>query len=373
MRIPSLTPQKIGSLYEAALHRDGLAPLANIVSGVMGVDSTGLWVIEDGGIVDMATSAMLRETERPYLAHFHRLDPWHFASLAHLDRVVLGCELLPERALIKTEFYNDFARPAGLFRPMGATIRLASGALAVFGIEQPRTRLLFEDDNKKPLERMLPHLRRALQLRLKTRRNPPAQLHADTLDALAFGVVVCRADGRIVRANAAAEALARGGAIVLRRRGGGLGAVVAAEARALARLINDAATGGPGGIVRLTGRSGCIELIALVAPLPGSFGFDGGTPNSCALVALRSPSDSATFSADMLTALFRLSPAQAEIALALYGGRTPEQIAVERGMAISTLRTHLAKIFLRTGTENQRDLVRLLGMLPPVRAQAVRQ
>ncbi|HEY6578359.1 MAG TPA: PAS domain-containing protein, partial [Rhizomicrobium sp.] len=216
---------QIASIYGAAVGRDGLTPLADIVSAAMGVDSTGLWVIDNGRIVDMATSAVLRETERPYLAHFHRLDPWHLASLGHLDRVVLGSELLPERDLIKTEFYNDFARPAGLFRPMGATVRLASGTLAVFGIEQPRTRMLFEAEDKRPLQRMLPHLRRALQLRLKQRQSPATPMQADALDALAFGVVVCTAGGRIVLANTAAERLARGGAIVLGKRGSGLRAV----------------------------------------------------------------------------------------------------------------------------------------------------
>jgi DNA-binding CsgD family transcriptional regulator/PAS domain-containing protein len=361
---------RIAGIYAAAVGRAGLEPLADIVSAAMGVDSTGLWVIDNGRIADMATSAMLRETERPYLAHFHRLDPWHFASLGHLDRVVLGCELLPERDLLKTEFYNDFARPAGLFRPMGATVRLASGTLAVFGIEQPRTRLLFEEEHKRPLQAMLPHLRRALQLRLRQRRDPATTMHADALDALAFGVVVCAADGRIVLANKAADGLARTGAIVLGKHGSGLRAVLAAEAHALAALVNDAASGGPGGVLRLSGPGGCIELVALVTPLPRTFGLDRGAPSAYALVALRSPRDSPSFSADLLVALFGLSPTQAEIALGLHDGKTPEQIASERGVAISTLRTHLAEIFLRTATESQRDLVRLLGTLPPVRAQS---
>lgn len=369
----SSSADRIAGIYAAAMDGDGLAPLADVVSAAMGVDSTGLWVIDNGRIVDMATSDMLRETERPYLSHFHRLDPWHFASLGHLDRVVLGCELLPERDLMKTEFYNDFARPAGLFRPMGATVRLASGTLAVFGIEQPRTRLLFEEEHKQPLQHMLPHLRRALQLRLRQRRDPAATMRADTLDALAFGVVVCAADGRIALANKAAEILARGGAIVLGKRGSGLRAAVAAEARALAALVNDAVSGGPGGVLRLRGRGGCVELVALVAPLPGTFGLDGGARSPYALVTLRSPRDSPSFSANMLAALFGLSPTQADIALALYDGKAPEQIATERGVAISTLRTHLTAIFTRTGSESQRDLVRLLGTLPPVRAQAARQ
>jgi DNA-binding CsgD family transcriptional regulator len=55
--------------------------------------------------------------------------------------------------------------------------------------------------------------------------------------------------------------------------------------------------------------------------------------------------------------------------LAIFDGKSPEQIAADRNVAISTMRTHLAQIFARTGAENQRDLVRMLGMLPPLRSR----
>jgi DNA-binding CsgD family transcriptional regulator len=84
-------------------------------------------------------------------------------------------------------------------------------------------------------------------------------------------------------------------------------------------------------------------------------------------VSLRSAHDRPAFTETTLSALFRLSPAQASIALALHRGQTPEEIAIERGVKISTLRSHLAEIFARTGAENQRDLIRLLGLLPPLR------
>jgi hypothetical protein len=39
----------------------------------------------------------------------------------------------------------------------------------------------------------------------------------------------------------------------------------------------------------------------------------------------------------------------------------------ERGARISTPRAHLDGTLARTGVENQRELVRLLGLLPPLR------
>ncbi len=65
--------------------------------------------------------------------------------------------------------------------------------------------------------------------------------------------------------------------------------------------------------------------------------------------------------------MFGLSPSQASLALALYNGSTVEAFAETRGVKISTVRSHLAQTLAKTGTANQRDLVRLIGMLPTVR------
>ena len=371
MKQVTLSADLIADIYEAAVDDERWPSIAGAVAAATGMPSAGVWFIDQGQVRDISLTDDIRSTQRPYLGHYAKLDMWQQGLLrGPWERPRVGYELFSERDLVKTEFYNDFARPAGMFRPMGAVIRLARDSFATVATNRPGSTKFVEDEDKPRLARVLPHLRRALQLRLTLRRNSPrAPMHAAALDALAFGVVVCAAGGRIVLANKAAEALAREGAgLFLGKSGRGLGAIVAAEAAALSALIDDAAGGGPGGLIRLSGRRGANELIVLVTPLPRTFALNGGAHQAYALVTLRSTRDNPSFSAQTLIALFRVSPAQAEIALAIYNGKTPEQIAAERGVAISTLRTHLATIFLRTGTENQRDLVRLLGMLPPVRA-----
>lgn len=371
MKHDALSADVIGDIYEAAVDDARWPAIAEIVAAATGLAGVGVWFVDQGQVKDMSLTQDIWATQGPYLAHYAKLDIWQQGLLSHRwDQVHLADELFSERDLVKTEFFNDFARPNGIYRPMGAMLRLGRDAFGTVATNRPADKKVLEESDKPKLERLLPHMRRALQLRLSQRRNPPhAQIHAAALDALAFGVVVCDAAGRIVLANAAVEALSRAGAgITLGGRGKGLGAVVPAETRALAALVNDAARGGPGGVIRLTGRDGCAELIALVTLLPRGFELHGGAAADYALVTLRSAWDSPSFTAEMLIALFGVSPAQAEIALAIYNGHTPEQIAAERGVAISTVRTHLAAIFVRTGAETQRDLVRLLGTLPPVRA-----
>ncbi len=358
----------IAEIYDAAIDEDRWSEFSRLVGKAAGIENVGVWLVEDGRIIDMSMVDLWRPLVEPYKQHFSKMDPWaHSLARARPETIMLGYEHLREDELIKTEFYNDFARPGGMFRPMGVKLQVTSGVTANIGSDLPWAKKRFDKSDKPRLKRVLPYVKRALQLRLRHgRRAPRVQTQQSVLEALAFGVVVCDAAGRIALANAAAESLIQAGVGIVPSRGRkGLSAAVPAEAERLAALILDAASGGPGGVLRLTGKHGVAELLVLVTPLPRSYQQE--PEPGYALIALRLARDSISFTEATLTALFGLSPAQATIALAIFNGKSPEEIAIGRGIRISTLRTHLKEIFLRTGTENQRDLVRLLGCLPQMR------
>jgi DNA-binding CsgD family transcriptional regulator len=166
-------------------------------------------------------------------------------------------------------------------------------------------------------------------------------------------------------ANAAAEALARNGAGIVFGGGKGVRAQVVRESHRLAVLVHSAAHGGGGGAIRLTGGGGGASLLVLVTPLPAKL-HRNGEPGHV-LLGMRPQDEGFAHGAERLSALFGLSPNQAALALALYEGKTFEEVAEERGVKVSTLRTHFAQVLSRTGTKSQRDLMRLLGNLPPLR------
>jgi DNA-binding CsgD family transcriptional regulator len=62
-------------------------------------------------------------------------------------------------------------------------------------------------------------------------------------------------------------------------------------------------------------------------------------------------------SAVELVATFNLTPAEAEVTLKLAAGLTPSEIAVQRGASVHTIRTHLKRARLKTGTRTQAALV----------------
>lgn len=61
-----------------------------------------------------------------------------------------------------------------------------------------------------------------------------------------------------------------------------------------------------------------------------------------------------------LRALYALTPAESRIAAALAADKTPKEIAVDFGVGLSTVRTHLRVIQSKVGANSQTDLVRRL-------------
>ena len=366
--LDQITPDFIADLYSMVLDPDAFGGIADYVFRKVGAATGAIWIVEDGQLGDLSITDAGRESMADYASHYNTRDLWQQnVTLMPRDQVVLACEHTPENELVKSEFYNDFARRYGLFRPLGAMVQLRPGTVATISIERQNATRLFDVEDKPNFQRFIPYVKGALQLRLRHRdQMARADLYSAALGSLTFGTVICDAQSQIAFANPAAEALASTGAgIVLGRRGRGLTAINPAETRSLATLVHATARGGPGGVLRLSAQDGTTSLLVLVTPMPRPLRGDF-TPGY-ALVSLRSASDRPAFVEATLTSLFRLSPAQAQIALAVYSGKTPEEIALQRGIKISTLRTHLAEIFARTGAESQRELVRLLASMPPVR------
>jgi DNA-binding CsgD family transcriptional regulator len=221
----------------------------------------------------------------------------------------------------------------------------------------------FDERDRDRLEQILPHLQRALQLRRRLGTIDASGVGLAALDALAIGAVICDGAGAVLFANAAAEMHARSGdGLVLGGAGHGVAAFYPAENALLKKLIADAANGGSGGAVAITGYEGG-RLFVLVAPLSRRIADEPGR----VLVTMRPAAAGPTFDAATLGHLFDLTPAEARLALALLAGRSLAEYGAERKVTENTLRTQLGHVLRKTETGGQRELVRLLSLLPPLR------
>ena len=73
------------------------------------------------------------------------------------------------------------------------------------------------------------------------------------------------------------------------------------------------------------------------------------------------------FSLDLLAKIYNFSPPETSLATALLSNISPEEYALEAYLAIPTVRSHLKKLFIKTNTHRQAELVALLSRLLPFR------
>ena len=213
------------------------------------------------------------------------------------------------------------------------------------------------------LERFLPHLRRCMQLRVMLDRGHRREsLALETLDALATGVLLLDASARVLFANAAALDLANTrDAIVL--EDGTVKARQVCQARHLRELIACAIRGEAGGAVGLSRASGGLPLSVLVAPLQGALGRVGAVA-----LFLTDPCRQAELSAERLRALYGLTPTEARVALHIGEAGTIAGAAAGLQLGPETVRTHLKRVYAKTGVNRQSALVRLLDLAAVTRS-----
>src|SRR5580658_8754637 len=98
----------IADIYEAAVDDDSWPRFARILADGVGAPTSAVWIWDRAQVRDLTVTEDGRDTDRPYRAHFWRLDPWQTAARREpLERIWLGGEIFPERSLVQTEFYND--------------------------------------------------------------------------------------------------------------------------------------------------------------------------------------------------------------------------------------------------------------------------
>ncbi|MBL8643773.1 MAG: helix-turn-helix transcriptional regulator [Rhodospirillaceae bacterium] len=359
--------QLIERMYAAVLEPVSWLGIAPEIAALCGTHSATIQVrnIKSGAVELLSRTANGGEgTDKAYLEYYHAHDVWATLGMASgMGGVIAGETLISDRDLEETEFFQDFLRKLDIFQIIGAVLRLDNDHVGMIGVHRPRAADPFNAQQKNQLEAVLPHLQRALQLRL---RLPAAGAVSSAIPALpeseGLSVLLTDANGRILHANAEAETLLRQGE-ALRSTEGMLTAHHMRTNLRLQRLMKDAAqtaalrTGTPGGFLSVP-RPDRFPLAVLVSPFQAALN-PGAAAVPSALVLIRDPAQSAELN-PVLQSLFGLTPAEAKIANGLAGGASIDEIAARHGLSHHTVRTQLKSISAKTGTSRQGELIALI-------------
>jgi DNA-binding CsgD family transcriptional regulator/PAS domain-containing protein len=323
------------------------------------------------------------------LCHMARHDPLHlsrFAAAAEAGMLPSWMAGMPAGQALRASamqkdsdyarsaFYNEVVRRNGCFYGAVAQVESTPSFRGYITICQAQGREDYSDADIAALQAIIPHLTQALRLR---RHLGDADLRATqaeaVLDQLAVGVILADAGGRPVHFNRRAEALiARADGLFLEPSG--IAAARPDETRRLRRAIALAATAGTaaagldsatraaaaGSRMLISRPSGRRPLVAAVIPFRTEAVERGGGRVARAAIFLSDPDRADAPAATVLRDLFGLTPAEAEVAVEIGRGEGLQSVADRLSIAATTARTHLARIFDKTGTSRQAELVRLL-------------
>lgn len=312
--------------------------------------------------LDPAKNALLRDRysssqTNPFLAAMPRLP---------LLKAVERRSIIEDSDYLASGIFNDVFRPQHLIHAASALMARAPNFRITGGVFR-RASARFESEQMRLYQAMLPHLSRAIELTVRFQDLEMAARRAQAAaDLNSDGLVAVDQHRRIVFTNAAGEKMLAGEAGVC-RYGGLLDARRPEDAACLAHLVRDAAlhTGFRGGCMRMTRPDGKTSLAVIVTPFPPDLAHLPESSAPCALVTLVGLGTARPPPARRLIELFKFSKAEAELALALLEGKTAEEIAIERDVRLSTVRSQLRSILEKTGTHRQSEAVRLLSQLPP--------
>jgi len=288
----------------------------------------------------------------------------HF--LGDLEVPIAATDLMPFADYAQTGFYRQWAEPQGIVDFLSAVVDRTTMSTAIFGVFRHQRSGLVDDHARRHMRLIAPHIRRAVLIgRMFEFKAAEVATFVDTFDGLAAGMFLVDATARLIHANAAGNAIL-GASDILSSVSGRLVASDAQVDRALREVFaaagqGDAALGVKGIAVPLIGRNG-ERYVAHALPLTsGARRRAGVVSTAAAALFVRQATLTVPSAPQAIGNAFRLTPTELRVLLAIVEvGGIPE-VATAFGVADTTIRTHVSRLFEKTGTSRQADLVKLVA------------
>lgn len=264
----------------------------------------------------------------------------------------------------RDEFFRDWAAPLGMGEFIAGTAFWRADAmnwLAVVG--HTNQSAISESDNIQVVRSLLPHIRRAADLHTRLQDGAVRVVGAeDVLAQFRYAVALLDPGGTLYYANHAWEVLLSGQDGLWADHDGRLHATRTWDESALQRVLRLATHGDDlgvrtGGRILISRERGALPLLLYIVPTAHA-----DSPASIIAIVV-DPLQRTPVSTVALQELFGLTPAEADTARRVAGGHGLQRVADEAGVTLSTVRIQLQRVFEKTGTHRQAELVSLLDAL----------
>jgi DNA-binding CsgD family transcriptional regulator/PAS domain-containing protein len=303
---------------------------------------------------------------RVYSESYPKLDPTADLPGFGVEQVVSTTDLVPYEEFRRGRFYREWAQPQGWVDVASAVIEKSATSCTFLSVARHEASGLVDDEMRRRMALVIPHVRRALLIGKTLHHNQvQTACFSDILDGLSSGMILVDAHGRIVHANAAGNAIVES-ADFLRSICGRLVVSDPPVNAALREILvaagaGDAVLGIKGIALPLTAHDG-ERYVAHVLPLTsGARRIAGLAYNAAAALFIRKATLEAFAPPEVIGEMYKLTPTELRVLLAIVDiGGVPE-VAAALGVAVTTIKTHLSRLFEKTGVARQADLVKLVA------------
>jgi DNA-binding CsgD family transcriptional regulator len=302
-----------------------------------------------------------------YFEKYIKLDP---ATTGHffgdVEEPMATADLVPYDEFLQSQFYQEWAKPQGFVDFVAAVLDKSTTRAAMFGVFRHEHDGVVDNEVKRRMRLVVPHIRRAVLIgRLIDLKTAEAATLSDVFDNLATSMCMLDATLRIVHANAACHVLLAEGNLV-RSVSGRFEArdpQVDAELREIiwSAGLGDRAIGTRGIALPMMNGHGA-RYVAHILPL--NTGLREKTANNSDAVAavfIQKANIEGLAPPEIIAKAFKLTPTELRILLAIVEVGGAPEVAVALGIAESTVKTHLGRLYEKTGAKRQADLVKIFA------------
>lgn len=358
----------IGLIYDAVIEParwhaalDAIRAHFRFYNAILGVNQ---WPSGDG-ILYVAVNVTPEQEAIALKYMTHMPDLWGGVERAYnmpLEEPMLQSRATDPATWMDNPYFSHFGAPQDLVDVIGVALVRDSRTIATLGMARHRSAPELTEAQMDDLRKITPHLARAVAIgRILDVAMVKAESFSAALDASSSAVVLVDDSGAVVHANKVAEVMLAAGD-PLRVRDGRVmltTEVVSGQLEAALKGVTNEATLGRRGMAIPTRRRDGTPLVARILPLAHRSVRGGTIRAATAAIFISGPTAEPEAPSDALHLLFDLTPAEARVFTLAATGRPNKEIAQAIGVAPSTIKTHLQRIFEKTGSRKRADLVRL--------------
>ncbi|MCC6452617.1 MAG: helix-turn-helix transcriptional regulator [Acidobacteria bacterium] len=297
-----------------------------------------------------------------YIETFGDLKPsTETAHPVNDDQPLTSAAKIKDQSFEKTEIYKGFFREYNIFNYEYHALVRPDGVMAGFSISLPERKKIYGKKERGSLDKLL---KRSISDSLADiNRSSDHDVLADTINKMTRPALIVDQNVKVRTANSrAAKILEANDGLSVDKSG----SLIARNPEAtkdlhatLHSVHSQRRDGDPdaGAICLLRRPSGDRQLQLLASPI----GETTGNDDDClTIIFLCDPERSVRVSEAVLRKLYDLTPAEAAVASRLAKGESVEQICDHLTITANTCRTHLKRIYSKTSTSRQGELISLI-------------